>query len=171
MRTALYLSRHRLSVAVGVVIAALAAAPLTAPAASAAPVPAAAPAQPTAATAPVPVPFLASGGWLTGAGATGFLSTDPSGTSRWTRYADGVSTVVGGGDYEFATGSASDVVAIGKSIYHSSDQDWVKLYDMAAGTGPVTIDFGMDADGGHLEKMVGSTVVMNEGRATRGSSA
>ncbi|MER5312230.1 VCBS repeat-containing protein [Streptomyces sp. NPDC002773] len=164
MRSASSLPRRRLSVAVGVVIAALAAGPLTAPAASAAPAPAAAPAQPAAAATPIPVPFLAAGGTLAGAGTTGFLSSDSSGKSRWTRYADGVSAVVGeGGEYEFVTGSASDVLAIGKRIYHSPDHEGVKLYDMAAGTGPVTIDFGTDVVGsGHLEAVVGSTIVMNE---------
>ncbi|MFD3724529.1 FG-GAP repeat domain-containing protein [Streptomyces sp. NPDC058671] len=91
MRTAS--SYRRLVIPVGVVLAAVTTASLTAPAATAAPAPAAA-ALTAVRAAPIQVPFLASGGSLIGAGTTGFLTRDADDVVRWTRYADGDSKVI-----------------------------------------------------------------------------
>ncbi|MFJ8658321.1 FG-GAP repeat domain-containing protein [Streptomyces sp. NPDC093795] len=151
---------RRISVSVAVVLAVAAATPLLAPAATAAPASAAmAPAAP-AATAPAPVPFLASGGLLRGAGATGFASYGADGTSRWTRYADGVSTAIETGDSDFILGSASDVVAVVTEVPRRRHDQRAKLYDMASGAAPVTIELTGDAFGS-VEAVAGSFLVMN----------
>ncbi|MER5204875.1 hypothetical protein [Streptomyces sp. NPDC002825] len=155
MRTTL--SRRRLSVSVAVVLAVAAATPVLAPAAVAAPVSAAA-----TAAAPIQVPFLASGGTITGAGATGFLSVDPDGVSRWTKYADGTSKVVPTGFLEYAIGSGSDHVAVVKQVWHTYEDSQVTLYDMANGSAPVTVGLGGEARG-HVEGVVGTDVVAQDG--------
>ncbi|MFF9016328.1 hypothetical protein ACF09C_25585 [Streptomyces sp. NPDC014870] len=91
----------------------------------------------TAATAPIKVPFLASGGQVIGAGKTGFLTRDADGVERWTRYADGVSTVVGSQELG-VTGSASDVVWVTKARFSRFGTESATAYDMATGAAPVT---------------------------------
>ncbi|MER5312231.1 VCBS repeat-containing protein [Streptomyces sp. NPDC002773] len=122
---------------VGVVLAVAAAGPLVAPAATAATVPTAAvaPAAETA-TAPIQVPFLASGGEVIGAGNTGFLTRDADQVVRWTRYADGVSTVVGTGTA--VLGSASDSVVRAWPRMQRYGTEKAEVYDMATGAAPVT---------------------------------
>ncbi|MGW0117620.1 FG-GAP repeat domain-containing protein [Streptomyces sp. NPDC003327] len=160
MRTAL--SRRRVAVSVGLVMAVVAAAPVLAPAATAAP----ASTTTTATTAPVPVPFLASGGALKGAGATGFLSVDADGKARWTRYADGVSTLIPTGAYETAYGSGpgSDTVVVARHAAHRHYTEYVTVYDMATGAAPVTVAMlGPTAPvSGFLVGAVGSTLVVDD---------
>ncbi|WP_406060927.1 VCBS repeat-containing protein [Streptomyces sp. NBC_01077] len=136
MRTAL---SRRVSMSVGVVLAVAAAGPLVAPAATAAPAPTAAvaPAAETA-TAPIKVPFLASGGELVGAGKTGFLTRDADRVVRWTRYADGVSKVIGEG--ATVHGSASDSVAVSWPKLQRYGTEKAMVYDMATGAAPVTFN-------------------------------
>ncbi|MER5204874.1 VCBS repeat-containing protein [Streptomyces sp. NPDC002825] len=145
------------SVAVGVVVA-LAATSLT-PAAFAAPAAVALPAAVTA--APVPVPFLAAGGTIEGAGTTGFLSRDSEGVSRWTRYADGVSKVITTYTNTRVEGTASDKVAVVKNIWHAAGDEQVTLTDMASGAAPVAVDLPRSPDG-WVTGVVGSDIVMNE---------
>ncbi|WP_158718991.1 VCBS repeat-containing protein [Streptomyces globisporus] len=136
---------RRVSLSVGVVLAVAAVTPFVAPAATAAPV-AAAPAA-VAATAPAQVPFLASGGQVAGAGKTGFLTRDADGVARWTRYADGVSKVVGNG--YGVHGSASDIVVTTEARPQRYGTESATVYDMATGAAPVTFgDFwGQALDG------------------------
>ncbi|MFJ8658322.1 FG-GAP repeat domain-containing protein [Streptomyces sp. NPDC093795] len=136
MRTAL---TRRVSMSVGIVLAVAAAGPLVAPAATAATAPTAAmaPAAETA-TAPIQVPFLASGGEVIGAGTTGFLTRDADGVERWTRYADGVSKVVGEG--ATVHGSASDSVVLSWPKMQRYGTEKAEVYDMATGAAPVTFN-------------------------------
>ncbi|WP_260174433.1 hypothetical protein [Streptomyces sp. PanSC19] len=134
MRTAL---SRRVSMSVGIVLAAAAVTPFAASTATAAPVAVASAAE-TAAT-PIQVPFLASGGTLLGAGKTGFLSRSEGGP-RWTRYTDGVSKVVEtpAGEWE-VLGTASDTVLLVKHVWHRSTVEEVRVYDMATGAAPVVL--------------------------------
>ncbi|MFK3735491.1 FG-GAP repeat domain-containing protein [Streptomyces sp. NPDC088090] len=84
---------RRLAAAVAVALAVTGGA-LTAPAVAAVPTAATAPAD-----AQAPVPLIKDGGTLWGAGASGFLTvyrTDGVYSSAWTRYADGVTTILPG---------------------------------------------------------------------------
>ncbi|MFD7963556.1 FG-GAP repeat domain-containing protein [Streptomyces zaomyceticus] len=150
MRTTV--SRRRVPMSVGVVLAVVAAGPVLAPAAfAAAPAAVTAPAAPTA--APIPVPFLASGGEVIGAGTTGFLTRDADGVARWTRYADGVSTVVdttGGRVF----GSASDSVVVTWPKLQRYGTEKAVVRDMATGAAPVTYS----AFNGAVTAAVGSAV-------------
>ncbi|MEU6625022.1 VCBS repeat-containing protein [Streptomyces litmocidini] len=134
MRTAL---SRRVSMSVGIVLAAAAVTPFAASTATAAPVAVVSAAE-TAAT-PIQVPFLASGGTLLGAGKTGFLSRSEGGP-RWTRYTDGVSKVVEtpAGEWE-VLGTASDTVLLVKHVWHRSTVEEVRVYDMATGAAPVVL--------------------------------
>ncbi|MEU9700038.1 VCBS repeat-containing protein [Streptomyces sp. NPDC047981] len=134
MRSAL---SRRVSVSVGVVLAVAApllSVPATATAATTTvtAVPAA-----TTATAPINVPFLASGGQVIGAGKTGFLTRDADHVERWTRYADGVSKVVGSAEFG-VIGSASDVVLLTKARFGRYGTESATAYDMETGAAPVT---------------------------------
>ncbi|MEV4427595.1 VCBS repeat-containing protein [Streptomyces sp. NPDC049602] len=168
------MSRRHVSVSVGVVLAVVTATPLLAHAATAAPArtAAVAPAAATAA-APIQVPFLASGGELLGAGATGFLSEDSEGTARWTRYADGVSKVIPKGEDEAVVGSGpgSDIVVVARTPYNAGDEDLdtttVRMYDMKTGAAPVTLDLSADAEThGNLGGAAGSTLLVTSGHRT-----
>ncbi|MEV4942633.1 VCBS repeat-containing protein [Streptomyces zaomyceticus] len=168
------LSRRRLAVSVGVVLAAVTAASLTVPAASAAPAtsPSAAGVAPAARTAaPASVPFLTSGGRLLAAGRTGFLSEDHGGTARWTRYADGVSKVIakGEGEYVLGSGAGSDLVVVARLVSEAGAEELytstVKIYDMASGAAPVTLDLSASEEThGHLDAVVGSTLLVSAWR-------
>ncbi|MFE6071956.1 FG-GAP repeat domain-containing protein [Streptomyces sp. NPDC056525] len=166
------LGRRRLAISVGVVLTAVTAASLTVPAASAAATLApAGPASASPAAAPVPVPFLASGGKLLGAGKTGFLSQDHAGTARWTRYADGVSKVVAKSESEYVVGSGagSDLVVVAHEVAHAGAEEiytsTVKVYDMATGAAPVTLDLSASPEThGFLDRAVGSTLLVSDRR-------
>ncbi|MFE2558949.1 FG-GAP repeat domain-containing protein [Streptomyces sp. NPDC059352] len=163
MRTAL--SLRRVPMSVGGVLAVVATGPFLAPAASAvAPVAAVAATAPAAlAAAPIQVPFLASGGSLIGAGTTGFLTRDADKAVRWTRYADGVSTVIGEG--ATVHGSASDSVVVSWEKTQRYGTEKAVVYDMATGAAPVTFDgfsglvtgaagSALFDDGGHLHPVL-----------------
>ncbi|MFD0075467.1 FG-GAP repeat domain-containing protein [Streptomyces sp. NPDC127166] len=168
MRTAL---SRRVSMSVGVVLAVAASTPFLAPAATAAPARAAvAPAAATA-TAPIQVPFLASGGELVNAGKTGFLSEDADGRARWTRYADGVSKVIDkrAGDYVVGGGPGSDIVVVGHEVNNAGDEviytSTVRVYDMATGAAPVTLDLAASRETfGMLSGAVGTTLLVSDGQ-------
>ncbi|MGW5774975.1 FG-GAP repeat domain-containing protein [Streptomyces sp. NPDC003863] len=129
-------TRRRASAAVATVLAVtLGAGALTAPAAVAAP------AAVTAEAGTAATPLAYPGGTLVSAGKTGFLTRTDTGEKqefRWTRYADGTSTVI---DALGTDGTASDVVVAGDSEFLHKFKV-VKLHDMATGAAPVTIDLG-----------------------------
>ncbi|MFF9849594.1 FG-GAP repeat domain-containing protein [Streptomyces litmocidini] len=163
MRTAL---SRRVSMSVGIVLAAAAVTPFVAPTATAAPM-AVAPAA-EAAAAPIQVPFLASGGELLSAGKTGFLSEDADGRVRWTRYADGVSKVIEKreGEYVLGSGPGSDIVVVAREVNEAGAEEiytsTVRMYDMATGAAPVTLD--LSAPRGSrvfLDAVVGSTLLVS----------
>ncbi|MFE5948097.1 FG-GAP-like repeat-containing protein [Streptomyces sp. NPDC056480] len=160
MRTTM--SRRRLPVSVGVVLAAMTAASLHAPAvATAVPPPSAAAQQARATAASVEVPFLESGGELLAAGATGFLSKTPDRVVRWTRYADGVSKVIDTSGEAWVTGSATDTVVVVKQVWHRPSIESVTVYDMATGAAPVTIKAtDVPELNGDFYGAVGSTLLM-----------
>ncbi|MHA4775879.1 VCBS repeat-containing protein [Streptomyces sp. MSC1_001] len=160
MRTTM--GRKRLAISVGVVLTAVTAASLTVPAA------AAAPAAVSRTAAPVPVPFLASGGTLLSAGTTGFLSESADGTTRWTRYADGVSKVVAKGQDEtvHGAGPGSDLVVVARTVAHAGGDEiytsTVRIHDMATGAAPVTLDLTASTETwGFLDGAVGSTLLVS----------
>ncbi|MFG2903152.1 FG-GAP repeat domain-containing protein [Streptomyces zaomyceticus] len=171
MRTAF--SRRRLAVSVGVVLTAVTAASLTVPSASAAPAPSSpaagvAPAFAARTAAPASVPFLASGGKLLAAGTTGFLSEDHGGTARWTRYADGVSKVIAKneGEYVLGGGAGSDTVVVARLVSEAGAEEMytstVRIYDMATGAAPVTLDLSASEEThGQLDAVVGSTLLVS----------
>ncbi|UZX22469.1 FG-GAP repeat domain-containing protein [Streptomyces tanashiensis] len=167
MRTAL--SRRRLTISVGVVLAAVTATSFTAPTALAAPAPAALAQPAQAATAPFKVPFLASGGELLNAGRTGFLSEDADGTARWTRYADGVSKVIAKneGDYVLGGGAGSDVVVVAHEVNEAGAEEihtsTVKVFDMASGAAPVALDLNASQEThGFVGAVAGSTLLVSD---------
>ncbi|MGW2016800.1 FG-GAP repeat domain-containing protein [Streptomyces sp. NPDC001927] len=98
-------------------------------------------------------------------GTTGFLTSERKTqgsatvyTYRWTRFADGSTTVLPGANY--LGSGASDVIV-------SVQKDSFKLYDMATGADPVEID--TTGRGLTLEKVTGSTLVMKAANATGGT--
>ncbi|GGU93414.1 hypothetical protein GCM10010275_33510 [Streptomyces litmocidini] len=144
--------------------------PFVAPTATAAPA-AVAPAA-EAATASIRVPFLAAGGKLLGAGRTGFLSEDADGRARWTRYADGVSKAVekSEGEYVLGSGPGSDVVVVARAVDEAGAEEihtsTVRMYDMATGAAPVTLDLAASQEThGSLSGVVGPTLLVS-GRQT-----
>ncbi|MFI8764271.1 FG-GAP-like repeat-containing protein [Streptomyces sp. NPDC053792] len=148
------MSSRSLSVSVGVVLAVA----LAVPAASAAPAVVSA----VSAASSVQVPFLADGGELVVAGATGFLSRSPDRTYRWTRYADGVSKVIETGEEDRVEGSVgSDTVVVAKHQWHRDSIVSFTMYDMATGAAPVTLDVAdFPALCGEFGGVVGSTLLM-----------
>ncbi|MGW5775080.1 FG-GAP repeat domain-containing protein [Streptomyces sp. NPDC003863] len=165
MRTAL---SRRVSMSVGVLLAVAASTPFLAPAATAAPARAAVAPAAVTATAPIQVPFLASGGELVNAGKTGFLSEDADGRARWTRYADGVSKVIDkrAGDYVVGGGPGSDIVVVGHEVNEAGAEviytSTVRVYDMATGAAPVTLDLSASRETfGMLSGAVGTTLLVS----------
>ncbi|MFI6420089.1 FG-GAP repeat domain-containing protein [Streptomyces sp. NPDC050842] len=100
-----------------------------------------------------------------GNGVSGFLtrhrdSDDIGDVYRWTRYEDGVTTILPKGRY---VGSVrSDVVVKVEGTTY-------KLYDMATGADPVVIDAGYLGAGAAFVRLVGSNLVMEVPRAGGGS--
>ncbi|MFF3840094.1 FG-GAP repeat domain-containing protein [Streptomyces sp. NPDC001930] len=140
---------------------------VTAAALAVAPAGAAAPAAagPMAAPAEVRdgvVPFPVDSG-VVGSGPTGFLSAQsgPQITYRWTRYADGVTTVLPGNGYTAAT--RTDVVAknLGNGVF--------SLHDMDRGAGPLEIDVTPLGEGYTLAGYAGTHLVMKKANATGGT--
>ncbi|MBT2440833.1 VCBS repeat-containing protein [Streptomyces sp. ISL-36] len=100
------------------------------------------------------------GAEIVGAGSAGFLTrgTREKPELRWTRYADGTSTVLSTTG-NAADGSASDVVVTGDASAPFQYRV-VQLHDMATGAAPVTID--LDALGSNYAyvEAVGSTLLV-----------
>ncbi|MEU3688214.1 FG-GAP repeat domain-containing protein [Streptomyces narbonensis] len=99
-----------------------------------------------------------------GNGPTGFLtrhrdSYDIGDVYRWTRYKDGVTTVLPQGTY--TGGVRSDVVVKVEGTTY-------KLYDMATGAAPVVIDAGSLGTSAKLVRVVGATLVLEVPRAGGG---
>ncbi|WP_055600165.1 FG-GAP repeat domain-containing protein [Streptomyces aureus] len=113
-----------------------------------------------AATAAVSAPSAAAGevipfplgSEIVSAGATGFLSSNAAGEYRWTRLADGSSTVVA---------SQAPVLAGASDVLVTTTGDRVlRVQDMATGAAPVEIDLKALADGTHTAfGAVGATVL------------
>ncbi|MEU2079842.1 VCBS repeat-containing protein [Streptomyces sp. NPDC013489] len=102
---------------------------------------------------------------LAGSGPTGFLTTRYDSTTsgavyRWTRYEDGVTTVLPAGSYR--GGVASDVIVKAEGTTY-------KLYDMATGAAPVAIDTSSLGSTARLITVAGSTLVMEVPRAGGGA--
>ncbi|WP_369145847.1 FG-GAP repeat domain-containing protein [Streptomyces sp. R44] len=103
--------------------------------------------------------------WLLGAGPTGFLSgqsiLNAPMTYRWTRYADGVTTVLPEGAYSSAQGS--DIVS-------ARSKDGVfTLYDMGKGGEPLEIDINPLGGGYTFARYAGTRLVMKKANATGGT--
>ncbi|WP_137994049.1 FG-GAP repeat domain-containing protein [Streptomyces vilmorinianum] len=153
-------SRRRLAAAIGTAIA-VTVGTLAAPAV-AAPIDGTAPATTTpdgtavttatdAQQTVVPYPLDAR---VISAGRTGFLTLGTSGSSvehRWTRFADGSSTVLSSGGTWVVGSRASDVVVL-------NDNSLVTLRDMAAGANLLTVDLRSVGSGGQYGGAVGSTL-------------
>ncbi|MFI9744578.1 FG-GAP repeat domain-containing protein [Streptomyces sp. NPDC052494] len=101
---------------------------------------------------------------IIGHGPTGFLTSHqatPTATPvhRWTRYADGVTTVLPAGTYQGGLGT-DVIVKVEGSTY--------TLYDMATGTAPTVIDTSSLGATATLAALHGSTLVMRVPRAAGG---
>ncbi|MFJ9429302.1 FG-GAP repeat domain-containing protein [Streptomyces sp. NPDC101490] len=143
-----HLPGRRLVAAVAAV-AAVTSGVLAAPAAAA---PAAPPAAPPVAGQQRNAVALPSGARLWGNGPSGFLTrTVSDGVFRWTRHADGVTTVLPAGEYRGAEGG-DVVVRIAGSVH--------TLYDMASGGDPVVIDTAFLGASARFAGLTGSTLVM-----------
>ncbi|MEU2244888.1 FG-GAP-like repeat-containing protein [Streptomyces sp. NPDC018338] len=108
----------------------------------------------------VPFPVDAT---VVSAGPTGFLSAQSGEqlTWRWTRYADGVATVLPPGSYRGA--KQTDIVARtdGSGVY--------TLSDMATGGDPLEVDTRPLGEGYTLAGVAGTTLVMRKATATGGT--
>ncbi|MEU7697161.1 FG-GAP-like repeat-containing protein [Streptomyces sp. NPDC039028] len=116
----------------------------------------------TAAEQDVDVPFPVDA-TVVSAGPTGFLSAQSGEqlTWRWTRYADGVATVLPPGSYRGA--KQTDIVARtdGSGVY--------TLSDMAMGGDPLEVDTRPLGEGYTLSGIAGSTLVMRKATPTGGT--
>ncbi|QIP83252.1 hypothetical protein GLX30_03250 [Streptomyces sp. Tu 2975] len=93
------------------------------------------------------------------AGTTGFLSRTNAGTPeyRWTRYADGTSTVLPAA--ASVTGGASDIVVTGDDAVSLSR--FLKIYDMAVpSAAPVEVDLAELGPDYWFAGTIGSTVIV-----------
>ncbi|MFF5707712.1 FG-GAP-like repeat-containing protein [Streptomyces sp. NPDC012756] len=93
------------------------------------------------------------------AGATGFLSrtNGPGPELRWTRYADGTSTVL---PLSPLRGGASDVVVTGDHDTDITKFRVVKIHDMATGAAPVEVDLNGLGENYVYRGAVGATLVV-----------
>ncbi|MFF9849686.1 FG-GAP repeat domain-containing protein [Streptomyces litmocidini] len=137
-------TRHRLAVAVALAVTA----GVLASPAVAATVPHAVTASVAAAA---PVLTLPQDSKLVGNGPSGFLTRRNDGSSSWTRYADGVTTVLPKGSKGTVR---SDTVVASAGTTHT-------VYDMSGTSSPVTIDIGFLGPGATLMDLVGSTLVVS----------
>ncbi|MGA5067104.1 FG-GAP repeat domain-containing protein [Streptomyces exfoliatus] len=150
--------RRQLTTAVMVALA-LTAGPLMAVPAVAAPRAMTAAAQ---ATQQDVVPFPVDA-WVVGSGPTGFLSAQRGTqlTYRWTRYADGVSTVLPGPGY--TTARRTDIVTSGR------ENGVFRLYDMGSGGDLLEIDVTPLGDSYTFAGYAGSRLLMKKPNATGGT--
>ncbi|MEU7073565.1 VCBS repeat-containing protein [Streptomyces narbonensis] len=151
-------TRYRLSVAAAVATALA----VTAGGTAGASAPTTAFAATAAAEQDVAVPFPVDA-TIVSAGPTGFLSAQSGEqlTWRWTRYADGVATVLPPGSYRGA--KQTDIVARtdGSGVY--------TLSDMATGGDPLEVDTRPLGEGYTLSGVAGTTLVMRKATATGGT--
>lgn len=103
------------------------------------------------------------GSEIISAGTTGFLTSDGDADVRWTRYADGTSTVLGR-DLAQAErtewhGAMSDTVVMPKSNWEDGHDYAAELFDMASGAARVEIDLRTLGRGYKYIGAVGSTVL------------
>ncbi|MER8235810.1 VCBS repeat-containing protein [Streptomyces sp. NPDC094049] len=106
--------------------------------------------------ATVPFPRNAE---VVGAGTTGFLSRTNGAAPelRWTRYADGTSTVLPSSPLR---GAVSDVVVTGDHATDVTKFRVVTLHDMAMGAAPVRIDLNTLGEDHVYRGAVGATLVV-----------
>ncbi|WP_329280347.1 VCBS repeat-containing protein [Streptomyces sp. NBC_00691] len=153
--------RRRLATALAVTLA------VTAAAAAAAPVSVAAPAAvtvPSAADETAPV-VVAPTARLLGAGPSGHLSRVAVGDQRtysWTRYADGVTTVLPPAPYYRGGGHSDLVVRVEGSGYQSDFQ----VFDMAAGGAPVVVDTAFLGPTAVFLQAVGDALLLRTGEGS-----
>ncbi|WP_329281724.1 FG-GAP repeat domain-containing protein [Streptomyces sp. NBC_00691] len=106
----------------------------------------------SAPAAPAEVIPFPLGSEIVSAGATGFLSRNTAGGYRWTRLADGASSVVASQAPVLAGASDILVTTTGDRVLH--------VQDMASGAAPVAIDLKALTDGVHTAfGAVGATVL------------
>ncbi|MFF9016214.1 FG-GAP repeat domain-containing protein [Streptomyces sp. NPDC014870] len=149
--------RRRIAAAAMVVLA-VTAAGLTTPAGAMTPSSDGSTAAPAAATATQQdVPALPAGSRLASAGASGFLTSlsTPGGIVeyRWTRYADGVTTLLPPGPYR--GGNQTDFAVRSAGSVHT-------LYDLGSGADPVTIDTASLGPDAQFRQLMGATLVMTK---------
>ncbi|WP_314612152.1 VCBS repeat-containing protein [Streptomyces stackebrandtii] len=154
-------SPRRLTAAVAVALAAACAGTLTTGGTAAATATIAV----SSSTAQTAVAALLPESVVIGHGPTGFLTSHQVSPGarldyRWTRYADGVSTLLPAGTYR--AGLGSDVIVKTEGTTYT-------LYDMATGAVPTVIDTSSLGSTARLAALSGSTLVMRVPRATGGA--
>ncbi|MFD0148355.1 FG-GAP repeat domain-containing protein [Streptomyces sp. NPDC055721] len=157
-------SRRHLTTAVAVALAAACVGTLTTAGTAAAALGATATTSAPSSTAQEGVAALLPDSLVIGHGPTGFLTSHKVGMNgatvhRWTRYADGVSTVLPAGAYRGGLGT--DVIV-------KTEGSTYTLYDMATGAAPTVIDTSSLGATATLTALHGSTLVMRVPRAAGG---
>ncbi|MFF8841589.1 FG-GAP repeat domain-containing protein [Streptomyces sp. NPDC015127] len=103
------------------------------------------------------------GSEIVSAGTTGFLTTDADADVRWTRYADGTSTVLGRDSSQFTEtqwhGAVSDTVVVPQPFLPTFGARVLDVSDMATGAAPVRVDLRHVAGGARYLGAVGSTLI------------
>ncbi|MEU1470843.1 VCBS repeat-containing protein [Streptomyces sp. NPDC005761] len=97
---------------------------------------------------------------IVSAGATGFLSRTSAATPeyRWTRYADGTSTVLPAA--ASVTGGISDIVVTGDAA-EIDDSRFLKVHNMATPSAkPVEVDLAAFGEGSWFSGAIGSTLIV-----------
>ncbi|MFE5732438.1 FG-GAP repeat domain-containing protein [Streptomyces sp. NPDC056528] len=155
--------RRHLTAAVAVALAAACVGTLTTGAAGAAP-PGATTTAVSSGTAQEGVAALLPDSVVLGHGPTGFLTSHKDGATgatvhRWTRYADGVSTVLPAGTYRGGLGT--DVIV-------KTEGSTYTLHDMVTGAAPTVIDTSSLGANATLASLHGTTLVMRVPRTAGG---
>ncbi|MEU4268578.1 VCBS repeat-containing protein [Streptomyces sp. NPDC026092] len=153
--------RRRLAAAVTAVLA-VTAAGLATPAMATTPLPDAGTTATATAAEDGVISFPSGAASVVTSGRHGFLSSETGATGtvhRWTRYADGVTTVLPEGSY---TGSVQTDFVV------KTEGRTYKLYDMATGADPIQIDASGPRESYQLGRVAGSTLVMTAANATGG---
>ncbi|MFE5594569.1 FG-GAP repeat domain-containing protein [Streptomyces sp. NPDC056549] len=156
--------RRHLTAAVAVALAAACVGTLTTGAADAASPVATTTTTVSTGTAQEGVAALLPDSVVRGHGPTGFLTSHKDGVTgatvhRWTRYADGVSTVLPAGTYR--GGPGTDVIV-------KTEGSTYTLHDMATGAAPTVIDTSSLGATATLASLHGTTLVMRVPRAAGG---
>ncbi|MEU9700145.1 VCBS repeat-containing protein [Streptomyces sp. NPDC047981] len=110
------------------------------------------------------VPALPAGSRLASSGVSGFLTSlsTPGGIVeyRWTRYADGVTTLLPPGPYR--GGNQTDFAVRSAGSVHT-------LYDLGSGADPVAVDTAGLGPDAQLRQVMGATLVMSKPDGARGT--